>query len=163
MRDCSAAPEAERTALCDALLRSYAANLVALHVHPPALTTTPGRRPRAPARSRATRPRAGEMVTNLRHASVRIEDELGRRLVTLLDGTRDRAALAAELRACLVERGEPVPDDLAGGLERSLQGLARLALLEPARAGRHPAVPQTRVAPPGRGHTERAGGRGAPT
>ena len=69
------------------------------------------------------------MVTNLRHTSVRIEDELGRRLITLLDGTRDRAALAAELRAFLVERGEPVPDDLPGGLERSLQGLARLALI----------------------------------
>jgi hypothetical protein len=60
---------------------------------------------------------------------VRIEDDLGRRLVTLLDGTRDRAALAAELRAWLVERGAPVPDDLEAGLERSLQGLARLALI----------------------------------
>ena len=52
-------------------------------------------------------------MTNLRHASVRIEDDLGRRLVTLLDGTRDRAALAAELRTFLVEHGRPVPDDLA--------------------------------------------------
>ena len=70
-------------------------------------------------------------MTNLRHATVRIEDDLGRRLVTLLDGTRDRAALATELRAALVERGAPVPDDLEAGLERSLQGLARLALLVP--------------------------------
>ena len=69
-------------------------------------------------------------MTNLRHASVRIEDDLGRRLVTLLDGTRDRAALAAELRAFLVERGDPVPADLPEALDRSLQGLARLALLE---------------------------------
>ena len=69
-------------------------------------------------------------MTNLRHASVRIEDDLGRRLVTLLDGTRDRAALAAELRTHLLEQGRPVPDDLADSLDRSLQGLARLALLE---------------------------------
>ena len=110
------------------MLRSYAANLVALHVHPPALTTTPGDAPRTTALARH-QAGGGEMVTNLRHTSVRIEDELGRRLVTLLDGTRDRAALAAELRAFLVERGEPVPDDLPGGLERSLQGLARLALI----------------------------------
>jgi hypothetical protein len=61
---------------------------------------------------------------------VRIEDDLGRRLVTLLDGTRDRAALAADLRAFLAERGRPVPDDLADSLERSLRGLAQLALLE---------------------------------
>jgi hypothetical protein len=125
----SQGPDAERTALCDALLRSHAANLVALHVHPPGLTTTPGERPQTSALARH-QARGGEVVTNLRHASVRIEDELGRRLVTLLDGTRDRVALAAELRAFLVERGEPVPDDLDEGLERSLRGLARLALLE---------------------------------
>jgi hypothetical protein len=50
--------------------------------------------------------------------------------VTLLDGARDRAALAADLRAFLAERGRPVPDDLADSLERSLRGLAQLALLE---------------------------------
>jgi hypothetical protein len=119
----------ERGALCDALLRSYAANLVALHVCPPRPTTTPGDAPRASALARH-QARAGAVVTNLRHASVRIEDDLGRRLVTLLDGTRDRAALAADLRAFLAERGRPVPDDLADSLERSLRGLARLALLE---------------------------------
>jgi hypothetical protein len=123
------APDAERAALCDALLRSYAANVVALHVHPPRLTTAPGDTPRVSALARH-QAAAGEVVTNLRHASVRIEDELGRRLVTLLDGTRDRAALAGELRAFLAERGEPPPDDLDDGLERSLQGLARLALFE---------------------------------
>jgi hypothetical protein len=125
-------PEAkpdDRRALCDALLRSYAANLVALHVDPPRPTTTPGDAPRATALARH-QARAGETVTNLRHASVRIEDDLGRRLVTLLDGRRDRAALAAELRSFLGEHGRPVPDDLAESLDRSLQGLARLALLE---------------------------------
>ena len=123
-----AAPE-DRRALCDALLRSYAANVVALHVQPPRPTTTPGDAPRATALARH-QARAGETVTNLRHASVRIEDDLGRRLVALLDGTRDRAALTAELRTHLLEQGRPVPDDLAESLDRSLQGLARLALLE---------------------------------
>jgi hypothetical protein len=60
---------------------------------------------------------------------VRIEDDLGRRLVVLLDGARDRAHLLRELRAFLVDAGGEVPDDLEGGLERSLQGLAGLALL----------------------------------
>ena len=60
---------------------------------------------------------------------MRIEDDLGRRLVTLLDGTRDRAALAAELRAFLAERGAPVARELDASLERSLQGLARLGLI----------------------------------
>jgi hypothetical protein len=124
--DCGAA---DRTALCDALLRCYAANLAQLHIHPPALTTAPGDAPEAGALARH-QARAGEMVTNLRHVSVRIEDELGRELVTLLDGTRDRAALTAELARFLRERGDDRSQaELRDGLDRSLQGLARLALL----------------------------------
>jgi hypothetical protein len=68
-------------------------------------------------------------VTNLRHTTVRLEDDLGRRLVVLLDGTRDRAELLHELRAFLVDRGREVPEPLELGLERSLEGIARLALL----------------------------------
>ena len=124
------APGADAAALCDALLRAYAANLVTLHVHPPRMATTPGDAPCASPLARH-QARAGELVTNLRHVTVRLEDDLGRRLVTLLDGTRDRAALAAQLRAFLSERGERMPDaQLLEGLERSLQGLAQLALLQ---------------------------------
>jgi hypothetical protein len=120
---------ADRAALCDALLRCYAANLVQLHAHPPALTTTPSETPEASPLARR-QARTGEMVTNLRHVSVRIEDDLGRELVTLLDGTRDRAALAAELKRFLRARGDDRSDaDLGDGLERSLRGLATLALL----------------------------------
>ena len=54
----------------------------------------------------------------LRHAEIDVPDELGRRLITLLDGTRDRAALLREL-------GRPADE-----LERSLQGLAAIGLLE---------------------------------
>jgi hypothetical protein len=68
-------------------------------------------------------------VTNLRHTTVRLEDDLGRRLVALLDGTRDRAQLADELRSFLGETGQDVPEPLEAGLERSLEGIARLALL----------------------------------
>jgi hypothetical protein len=102
----------------DALLGGYAAGFLELHASPPHVASRPGERPEASplARYQAAH---GELVTNLRHRSVRLEDEPGRKLVTLLDGTRDRAALAAELPA--------------KGLERSLEGLARLALLrEPA-------------------------------
>ena len=53
------APQADRTALCDALLRCYAANLVTLHVQPPALTTTPGDAPRTGARAAAAGRRPG--------------------------------------------------------------------------------------------------------
>lgn len=120
--------ERDRFAVCDALLRAYGANLVQLHVRPPSLSVRPGERPEASPLARH-QAREGPVVTNLRHASVRIEDDLGRRLVELLDGRRDRAALAAELHVFLQESGTPVPDDLEEGLERSLRGLAGLALL----------------------------------
>jgi hypothetical protein len=68
-------------------------------------------------------------VTNLRHTTVRLEDDLGRRLVVLLDGTRDHAQLAHDLRSFLAEAGRGVPEPLEAGLERSLEGIARLALL----------------------------------
>ena len=103
--------------LCETLLRAYAANLVALHVWAPALATAPSERPVASALARL-QAAGGTRVTNLRHAGVEIPDALGRRLITLLDGTRDRDALVDEL-------GRPADE-----LERSLQGLAGIALLE---------------------------------
>ncbi len=122
------ASEADRLAVCGAVLRCYAANLVQLHATPPPLTTSVSERPEASPLARH-QARSGQLVTNLRHASVRLEDDLGRRLVVLLDGTRDRVQLLDELRAFLLETGHEVPEPLETGLERSLEGIARLALL----------------------------------
>jgi SAM-dependent methyltransferase len=119
---------ADREALCDALLRCYAGNLVQLHVHPPELAASAGELPEASPLARH-QARSGGLVTNLRHTTVRIEDDLGRRLVSLLDGRHDRAMLTTELRAWLEQADQEVPADLEDGLERSLQGLAGLALL----------------------------------
>ena len=88
-----------------------------LHVWAPALATTPSERPVASALARL-QAAEGTRITNLRHSSVDVPDALGRRLITLLDGTRDRDALLREL------------DRPAGELERSLQGLAAIAVLE---------------------------------
>jgi hypothetical protein len=115
-----ALPVAELTgdeAVYEALLRAYAVNLVQLHVWAPALAAEPPERPVASALARWQAAR-GPRITNLWHATVEVPDELGRRLITLLDGTRDRAALLREL-------GRPADE-----LERSLEGLARIALLE---------------------------------
>ncbi|HEV2875171.1 MAG TPA: class I SAM-dependent methyltransferase [Thermoleophilaceae bacterium] len=136
------ASEDDRAAICGALLRCYAGNLVQLHAKPPAVSTSVGDRPEASPLARH-QARSGEMVTNLRHASVRLEDDLGRRLVVLLDGTRDRAELLRELRAFLLETGRQEPHDLESGLERSLQGLAGLALLRAVPPQQGPAVTPT--------------------
>jgi SAM-dependent methyltransferase len=118
------APAAEREVVCASLLRCYAADFVQLHTCRPAACADAGERPRASPLARL-QARDGELVTNLRHASVRLEDELARRLVMLLDGTRDRAALIEQLGAAAGVPGE----ELVAGLERSLAALARLALL----------------------------------
>jgi SAM-dependent methyltransferase len=122
------ASEADRLAVCGAVLRCYAANLVQLHATPPPLTTSVRERPEASPLARH-QARSAQLVTNLRHTSVRLEDDLGRRLVVLLDGTRNRVQLVDELRAFLLETGREVPEPLETGLERSLEGIARLALL----------------------------------
>jgi predicted methyltransferase family protein/methyltransferase family protein/protein-lysine methyltransferase-like protein len=122
------ASEEERATVCGALLRSYAGNLVQMHASPPALTVDVSERPEASPLARH-QARSGQLVTNLRHTSVRIDDDLGRRLVVLLDGTRDRVGLLGELRTFLRETGREPPGNLEDGLERSLRGLAGLALL----------------------------------
>ncbi|HUR85051.1 MAG TPA: class I SAM-dependent methyltransferase [Solirubrobacteraceae bacterium] len=110
-------PDAVQT-VCEALLRCFAANLVGLHVQPPQPHTTAGERPRAGALARLQARRQTD-IANLRHATVPVEDELDRRLLALLDGTRDRAALLAELG----------PDVDAERLEASLALFARSSLL----------------------------------
>jgi hypothetical protein len=123
-------------ALCDALLRSYAGNLVQLHRYPPSFALEAGERPTASPLARL-QARSGPVVTNLRHTSVRLEDDLGRHLITLLDGTRDRATLLTELERFVGsgavglggEEADALVRELPPALERSLEGLGRLALL----------------------------------
>ena len=110
-------------ALADLLLKIYASGLLELHAVPSRFTLEASERPRAFSMARL---QAGSdsFVTTLLHSTVGLDDALGRRLVTLLDGTRDRALLLKDLAS---ETSGPLR---AEDLERSLTGLARLALLE---------------------------------
>jgi SAM-dependent methyltransferase len=110
--------------ICDALLRCFAANLVRLHVHPPFVSTQPAERPRV---SPVTRAEAtdGTMLTTVRHTHYELDDDVGRRVAALLDGTRDRAALLAALR----HDGAPAHDELAAEIDASLARLAGAGLL----------------------------------
>jgi SAM-dependent methyltransferase len=121
------APRPSRDAaqvLGDSILRGYAADVVQLHVDQPRFADVPGRHPRASALARL-QAACGEPLTTLRHASVRVDDAAGRRLVMLLDGSRDRHALVEAMSG----QGEG-EGDLPAKLEAKLRDLARLALLE---------------------------------
>ena len=108
------------------LLRdAYVGGIVNLHVLPPALVTTPGARPKASALARyqATR---GEDLTSLAHARVRIADPNARRLLGMLDGTRDVPALVAAMTAAWPGGVRP---QAAAFVTHALEQFGKLALL----------------------------------
>ena len=126
----------------DALLAGFACGKVQLHVHIPRFILQVSERPVASGLARL-HARNGPLVTNLRHDSVRMDDELGRELLAALDGTRDRAELLDHLAAKvsqgavpLIDAGVAVSDPekvrhiLNRDLEANLQNLAKCAVLE---------------------------------
>jgi methyltransferase-like protein/2-polyprenyl-3-methyl-5-hydroxy-6-metoxy-1,4-benzoquinol methylase len=128
-------------ALCDLLLRAYAAGVVELHLWAPHLVTKVSDRPMASPIARLES-RRGNRVTTLRHTGLELSDENSRDLLGLLDGTRDFATLVDSL-ADLVSAGnaqirrgsEPVTEPaevraiIASELPLALERLARAALL----------------------------------
>ena len=111
-------------ALCDALLHGAIRGVVWTHAHPPCLSVRAAERPVASALARA-QARDGEPVATLRHNSIRIGDELDRRVLAMLDGSCDRAALCARLAGAGGLQG----DALAEHVEAILERIARSALL----------------------------------
>jgi len=107
--------------LSDMLLKLYAANFVELHMHVPACSTQISETPVASALVRAQL-RTGHNVTNLRHAPISVDDESGRLLLSLMDGTRDRTHLLAEM-------SQHCDGVTAERLESSLEEMAKMSLL----------------------------------
>lgn len=133
--------DADPDALAAELWRAFRAGEVELSAAPDRHVHVAGERPEASpvARWQAAR---GPELTSLSHEPVRLDDPLGRLLIRLCDGTRDRPALVdalvasvgTELRLTIegvpVADGESVRAQLAAGLERNLEILAKLAMLK---------------------------------
>jgi len=112
--------------LLDILLSAYAAGLIELHTHAPHFVLEPGPRPTVSPVARLQLER-GHLVASLRHTSVYIEDELGRRLLTLMDGTRTTETLRHEMGAYVA--GQPAAVEVsAAAVEKKITEAARLAL-----------------------------------
>jgi methyltransferase-like protein/ubiquinone/menaquinone biosynthesis C-methylase UbiE len=127
--------------LAEALSRAYRTGFLNLHVLPYELTNVASERPSISKLARYQL-EFDECATNQLHVTMKFPDPLSRRLVQLLDGTRDREMLARELlefvrsgRGKVVENGVPVEDMAEVGviLERrvreGIESLAREGML----------------------------------
>ncbi len=114
------------------LLASYGANVAHLRSAPCPFVTEISERPRASALARL-QARTLTKVTNLKHETVRLEDPIVRTFIALLDGTRDRMAIASEMAAALREK-DPATAALAADVEKGIalnfDRVSQLALLE---------------------------------
>lgn len=137
--------EADPRALAEGLLQIYSSGpIVTFSTQPYLGVTRLSERPKLSPLARMQAETGRSVVTSLRHFSVDVRDPLFRRLLLLLEGTRDRAALADALSAA-IEAGEvpgppappagataaapPLREQIAASLDRSLRDVLRMALL----------------------------------
>jgi methyltransferase-like protein len=118
--------------ICGALLQAGIAGVLQVHAHRPRLMLEPGERPVASALARL-QVREGNRVPTCFHTVVQMDDALSRLLLQLIDGSRDRVALANDLQRA-VRNGEvdaPVPAEqiTVEQVDAVLRGLARLGLI----------------------------------
>src|SRR5205823_11318268 len=118
-------PESGSPFLAEVLLHLYSAGLVEFHLEEPPFTLEPGERPVSSPLVRLQIREGEPVLTNLRHSGVTIHEPLARRMVLLLDGTRDRAALLVELAAAAVAERVPITAD---GKPLADAGQARVVL-----------------------------------
>lgn len=127
--------------LADMLLRAYAGAVVEFHLLHAQYVVHPSENPIASPLARL-QSIDGIKVTNLRHYTIKIEDPVGHRLLQLLDGSRDREKLSAELAQWIIAEKVQLPQlevetssaelihaAIAGQLETNLIELGQLALL----------------------------------
>ncbi|HSI10456.1 MAG TPA: class I SAM-dependent methyltransferase [Chthoniobacter sp.] len=122
------AEEKEQAAetLAAALVQAQDVSVLEFRAHRPSLVSQPGTHPECSALARLQL-QLGNRATILLHTVAQIDDPLERALAPLLDGSRDRAMLQADLAnlpAGVVS--DPITDET---LEAALHRLARRALL----------------------------------
>jgi hypothetical protein len=131
-----------RDAAAALLLRLFDARAIELRLRPPRLVSTVSERPVASPLARLQAGSGQKTVTSQWHVGVVLTDELTRKFLMLLDGSRDRAALLRDLLAQLEPaealpawdaNGPPSRLELALMLDRTLDDnlakMARLCLL----------------------------------
>jgi SAM-dependent methyltransferase/methyltransferase-like protein len=87
----------DRRVAAEVLLAGLTAGVLLGFVDPPATAADPGVFPRLSAFARHQLDAGGVVLTNGLHLPVKIDDAVTRRLLWLMDGTRDRQAVVADL------------------------------------------------------------------
>lgn len=112
------APATETETCLTEVFNLYASQALRLTARSATWPTTVSERPRATALARAQAAAGEGHAATARHRSLGL-DALSGMLLTLLDGTRDRAALAAELVAAVIAEPE-LAEGLSGDLEAAV-------------------------------------------
>jgi methyltransferase-like protein/cyclopropane fatty-acyl-phospholipid synthase-like methyltransferase len=128
--------------LCKTLFLSFRAGLLEFHSWSPAMAVKPGPCPQTSPLARIQAKNNEDRVTTLIHTSVEVTGSLERKLLQLLDGTRDRTSILSALgkavqsgEALLTVEGKTISDPLEigkfleAGLEGQLEQLGRMGLL----------------------------------
>ncbi len=119
------------------LLELYGAGVVEFRTTIPLITRTISERPKVSPLTR-WQVRRGNLVTSQFHVAVKIEDEIGRCLLSSLDGTLDRPALLEKLWQLLASKNalqfqdqdeSAVRKKVGADLARNLEKLASIGLL----------------------------------
>jgi SAM-dependent methyltransferase len=114
---------ADEDELAETLLDGFRRERLMPHAGPLRAASDPGERPSASPLARWQAANGPDLIS-LAYTNVRMEEPAARLLITLLDGTRDRAAIRAELQN---RTGLELTDE---DLDNNLRELAKLFLLE---------------------------------
>lgn len=121
----------QTTQALDILLRLYSPGIITLHLSPPVFAKGVSKQPTASPLARWLL-KLSDTLPNLLHESVPLKNPSGRHLLSLLDGTRDRAALLSEMRAFVSSQPQNSADgDVDGNLTNALNFFADNGLLMP--------------------------------
>lgn len=126
--DDSMASESQQTAAF--LIQLYTAGFVRLHLHTPKFAFEAGEYPTASSFARWQISRGSKSVATLNGLNLEPEFEAVRTLISLLDGTRDRAALFNEMKNMF-----EVPDDQRVAFEANLPDMIDSNLAKLAESG----------------------------
>ena len=118
--------ETDARVLGGALLTCYTKGSCEFHMHPGQFVVSPGELPQACPLVRIQAAH-GDSVTNRRHERVLL-DSLARRVLPLLDGTRDRTALVEALVGLVANKSLTVEKD--GEIVRESQELTKIVAIE---------------------------------